>query len=87
APQGRLDTGTKSEFEKAIEPILLAGETNVTVDLSDLEYISSSGLRLLLILQKNAMQKKGTLNICNIKKGIMEVFNMTGFTAILHIQQ
>lgn len=82
---GRLDTNSSPAFEKAITPIL-AGEAKVVkIDCSALDYISSSGLRLFLMLQKNINQKKGSLSLCGLSDSIKEIFNVTGFSAIFKI--
>lgn len=82
---GRLDTNTSPAFEKAITPILTGATKEVQVDCSALEYISSSGLRLFLMLQKNINQKKGTLRLCGLSDSIKEIFTVTGFSAIFKI--
>lgn len=82
---GRLDTNTSPAFEKAITPILTGATKEVKIDCSALDYISSSGLRLFLMLQKNINQKKGSLNLCGLSDSIKEIFNVTGFSAIFKI--
>jgi len=83
---GRLDTNTSPEFERAIEPITSGSVSHVAVECSALNYISSSGLRLFLMLQKNISQKKGTLILRGLSSDIKEIFNITGFSAIFTIE-
>lgn len=83
---GRLDTTTSPQFEQAIEPILKGEALKVKVDCSRLDYVSSSGLRLFLMLQKNIKAKKGSLRLCGLNPAIREVFNVTGFSAIFRIE-
>lgn len=81
---GRLDTTTAPLLEKTINENI--GETkNLVLDFSNLEYISSAGLRVLLAAQKK-MQKIGTMKVINVCDSVMEVFEITGFVDILTIE-
>lgn len=86
AISGRLDTNTSPELEKALEPVLFGDISHIIVDCNDLSYVSSSGLRLFLILQKNISAKKGSLSLRGLNPAIKEVFNITGFAAIFRIE-
>lgn len=59
----------------------------VTLNLKDLEYISSSGLRVILALYKSLKSKGGNLKIVNVSNTIMELFSMTGMSDYLDIEQ
>ena len=63
------------------------GVETVTLNLKDLEYISSSGLRVILALYKNLKSKGGNLKIVNVSNTIMELFSMTGMSDYLDIEQ
>ena len=81
---GRLDTITAPNLDKAINEEL--GDTkNLILDMQNLEYISSAGLRVLLGAQKK-MQKIGSMKVVNVCQAVMEVFEMTGFADILLIE-
>lgn len=84
---GQLDTLTATDFEKEIQSILTENALSVILDGNELTYVSSAGLRLLLTLQKGMTAKGGTLRLRNIKEDIMEIFNITGFSSILTIEQ
>jgi len=75
---GRLDTITSPELEAAINESL-AGVEKLKLDFSNLEYISSSGLRVLLYAYKK-MGKHGELTVCNANATIQEIFELTGFS-------
>jgi anti-sigma B factor antagonist len=81
---GRLDTVTAPTLEKTIQEEIGNLKTLI-LDMKDLEYISSAGLRVLLSAQKN-MQKIGTMKVVNVSEAVMEVFDITGFTDILTIE-
>ncbi|MBR3504781.1 MAG: STAS domain-containing protein [Clostridia bacterium] len=81
---GRLDTTTAPELENELKASL-AGVTELTLDLKELEYISSAGLRVLLSAHKS-MQAKGGMKVTNVNEIVAEVFDVTGFTDILTIE-
>lgn len=81
---GRLDTSTAPVLDKTIVENV-AEETNLVLDLKELAYISSAGLRVLLSAQKR-MQKHGSMKLKNVCEEVMEVFEMTGFADILEIE-
>ena len=78
---GRLDAVTAFQLDKDLSASL-ATVTDLTVDLADLEYISSAGLRMLLKTQKR-MDKQGAMRIRNIRENVREVLDMTGFSGFL----
>ena len=80
---GRLDTLTAPEFESKVEP-QLPGIKELVVDLKDLEYISSAGLRVLMGFVK-IMQAQGEMKVINPNEVVMDVFSLTGFDSILNI--
>ncbi len=81
---GRLDTTTAPALEEEIKASIL-GIEQLTFDLSDLEYISSAGLRVLLATQK-IMNDQGSMKVTSVNDTVMEVFEVTGFTDILTIE-
>ena len=78
---GRLDTTTAPVLDKTISENI-SKNTNLTLDLKGLEYISSAGLRVLLSAQKR-MQTSGSMKLRNVCEEVMDVFEMTGFADIL----
>lgn len=81
---GRLDTNTAPELSDEMGTSL-DGVTELIMDFSDLDYISSAGLRVLLSLQKT-MNKQGSMVVTGVNETIMEIFEITGFSDILDIQ-
>ena len=84
ALEGRLDTTTAPDLEKALRDSL-NGVTNLTLDFARLEYISSAGLRVLLSTHK-AMAGKGGMKVTHVNEIVNEVFEVTGFADILTIE-
>jgi anti-sigma B factor antagonist len=81
---GRLDTTTAPVLDKTISEDI-SENSDLTLDLKNLEYISSAGLRVLLSAQKR-MQKSGSMKLRNVCEEVMDVFEMTGFADILKIE-
>ncbi len=82
--EGRLDTTTSPDLESELKASF-EGLTDLVLDFSGLEYISSAGLRVLLMAQKT-MNRQGGMKIVNVCEDIMEVFEITGFQDILTIE-
>jgi len=79
---GRLDTVSAPEFEKKVAPVIAGEMKDIVLDCTALDYISSSGLRVFLTLQKNINAKQGKLTLKGIKDEIKEIFDMTGFSSL-----
>lgn len=82
--EGRLDTTTAPQLEAELTRSL-PGVTALTLDFGALEYISSAGLRVLLMAQK-VMNKQGSMVVRNVNDTINEVFEITGFSDILTVE-
>ena len=85
ALEGRMDSATAPGFEKEIFQ-KLDGVTELVLD-SDLAYLSSAGLRVLLSCQKKMNAAKGSMVVKHVNEIIMEVFEATGFDSILTVEQ
>ncbi len=85
AVEGRLDTTTSPELEQTIND-RIADVTSLIFDFSNLEYISSSGLRVLLKAQKK-MTTVGEMKVLHPNELVTEVFEVTGFCDILTIEK
>lgn len=81
---GRLDTTTAPTLEEELKGSL-DGVKDLVIDFKDLEYISSAGLRVLLVLQR-IMSKQGTMRVIDVNETVMEIFEVTGFSDILTIE-
>ncbi len=82
--EGRLDTITSPELEKVINE--LPSEISVLIlDLKKLTYVSSAGLRVLLVAQKK-MNHLGSMKLTGVCADVMDVLEMTGFADILVIE-
>ena len=82
--EGRLDTTTAPELEKELDSSL-EGVKELILDMEDLRYLSSAGLRVILAAQKR-MNRQGSMKVVHVCSEIMEVFKITGFVDILTIE-
>jgi len=82
--EGRLDTTTAPLLQQTLIPAF-DNAKEVTLDFKKLAYISSAGLRILLLGQKKAKAKNASMSLCNVSAEIMEIFDITGFSNILTV--
>ena len=82
--EGRLDTTTSPKLEEELMGSV-DGVTCLVMDLEELEYISSAGLRVFLAMQK-IMNKQGEMICKNVNETVMDVFEVTGFSDVLTIE-
>ena len=82
---GRMDATTTPEFESAARALLAQGKNRVIVDMANLEYISSAGLRGILGLVKSIKAASGRLAFCSLQPMAAEVFRISGFNAMLTV--
>jgi len=82
-PIGRIDVTSTPELEREVNSEINS-ITYLTVDMSEVEYISSVGLRALLSFQKQ-ISPKGEMKIANVKPEVLEIFKMVGFDKVLNI--
>ena len=84
---GRLDAVSAVEADKEFNKILENDKNKLLIDLKGLEYISSAGLRVLLVVAKRIQQKGGKVTLCNLVENVKEVFEISGFSSIFKIFQ
>lgn len=84
--EGRLDTVTSPELENMLAPYFETQGIDFILDFNKLEYISSAGLRVVLMAYKKFTAQGGHMVIKNVCKEVRSVFDMTGFSRILTIE-
>lgn len=82
---GRLDAYSASDVETKLNSMIDAAQVQLVVSLEKLEYISSSGLRVLLAGLKKARKQQGDVRLACLKPYIKEVFDIAGFTQLFNI--
>lgn len=83
---GRIDTTNAEQFQKDIEPLMTTDARSIVMDCTEMEYTSSQGLRIILMLQKNATARGAKLVLRGMKPQVREVFDITGFSNIICIE-
>lgn len=83
---GRLDTGTSKDAESVINDLLDEGHSKLIFNLAQVDYVSSSGLRVFLVTAKKLSAKKGKLKICQPNDVVREILDISGFSTILDVR-
>ena len=82
---GRLDAYAANDVERELEPLLADERVHLILNLAELEYISSSGLRVMLIALKKAKKQKGDVRLASLQPYVKEVFDIAGFTQLFKL--
>ena len=85
--KGKMDTVSAPEFEKKLAEWIEEGENNFVIDLAELDYISSSGLRCILATAKKLKAKDGQIFLSSLQDVVKEVFDISGFSTIIPISE
>ena len=83
--KGRLDTNASMDFEQQVEEAIKFSKKNMILDFSELDYICSSGLRVIIQAAKKLKTLQGEVVLCCMEDYIMEVFEISGFDSFLKI--
>ncbi len=82
---GRIDAATAPILERSVRKAIAEGSHHIIVDLHDVTFLSSSGLRALLLLARELRRKGGDLVLCSLQPQVAEVFRLTGFDQIFRL--
>lgn len=82
---GRIDTTTAERFQQEMAPLMALECPDIELDCTEMDYTSSQGLRLFLMLQKNVSAKGGKLVMTGMQPQVKRVFDITGFSNIIKI--
>lgn len=85
ALSGRLDATSAEPFQQQLLRSIESGETAILLDLLELEYVSSAGLRALLVAARHLQDKGGRLKACSASGEVREVLQMTGFDSFVPV--
>lgn len=83
-PEGRIDSSAATSFYEAMTAVIDDGDDRVIVDCSDVVFVSSAGLRALLMVAKS-VNPRATFSLCSIRPSVRQVFDVSGFSRILTI--
>ncbi len=84
-PSGRLDANNSAQFEKDMLEVLDRSPHGMVMDFSELGYVSSAGLRVVLLAAKKVKAAGGTFVLCGLSPSVSEVFKISGFLSILTV--
>jgi len=85
APTGRIDTTTVAALDARLTPLLAGAKPRLVVDFSGVEYISSAGLRVLLVAARRVQVSGGRLALCGMGGPVSQVFQLAGFLPLFTI--
>ncbi len=83
--EGNLDTNTSHDAEVELNQLLKQGAKKILVNFENLDYISSAGLRILLVTAKQLKSTDGDFRLCNLNGTVLEIFDISGFSTILNV--
>ena len=84
--QGQVNSSNAATVESEVLAVVQGGAKNVLLNMTELSYISSAGLRVVLVLAKRLKQDGGQLVLCAMQPHVREVFDISGFLAILNVE-
>jgi anti-anti-sigma factor len=85
SPRMRLDTGTAPDAQRQLSALLDRGVRQIVVDFSEVAYVASAGLRVLLSTAKRIRASGGELRVCCLNETVREVFDISGFSELLPV--
>jgi anti-anti-sigma factor len=86
APIGRIDSTTSDVLEQALARAFEAGERRMVIDFGGVSYISSAGLRVLLVMSKQLRAERGVLVLCAFGEPVRQVFDLAGFLPLFTVE-
>lgn len=85
APAGRVDSTTSDQLERHLSALVASGERRIVVDFSHVDYISSAGLRVMLVLAKRMKDARGAVALCAMGDPVRHVFELAGFMPLFAV--
>ena len=86
SPDGRIDAVSADELQQILDVQMNATAKRMVIDLTEVDYISSAGLRVMLSLAKRTKQHNGALVLCGMNPAVREVFALAGFLPLFAIE-
>ena len=82
---GKLDSNASADFEAHLQTLLDDGAERIIIDLAKVDFVTSSGLRVLLATAKRIKHLDGDLCVCDLNQTVREVFDISGFSTLLNV--
>lgn len=83
ALDGMLDTDSSAEFLRVMNDLIDKGERDILLDLADMIYVSSQGIRTFLAIIKTMIAKEGKLAFCNVRPAVKDILDMSGMSQVM----
>ena len=83
--KGRIDANTALEMEQKLNSLISEGHSSLIVDMQEVSYISSVGLKVLLVARKEMKMSNGEFELAGLQPQVTEIFDITGFTMLFKI--
>ena len=83
--KGRLDSVTSPPTQDRLLALVERGDTRLVLDLADLDYVSSAGLRVFMLVAKKIKSLNGRVVLCSLREPIREIFDIAGFSSLFPI--
>ena len=83
--QGRIDGSNAADFLASVEGVIDRNDTGVILDFGDLNYISSAGLRIILLIAKDLRQRSVKFAVCSLSRSVEQIFMISGFDQIIDL--
>lgn len=83
--RGRLDSATSGSFAQRLDHLASAPEARMVVDFSGVDFVSSAGLRAVLLVVKKVKSANGAVALCAVQAPVLEVLDITGFASMIDI--
>ncbi len=83
--EGRIDGANAREFQDALDAAIDSSERAVVLDLEEVSYISSAGLRVILLTAKSLQKQDAKFAVCSLSESIREIFEISGFDQIIAV--
>ena len=83
--EGRVDGANALEFHEALETAISPDDTGMVLDFEGISYISSAGLRVVLLVAKTLQKQKAKMAVCSLSESIREIFEISGFDKIIPV--
>ncbi|HIJ62043.1 MAG TPA: STAS domain-containing protein [Rhodospirillaceae bacterium] len=86
SPRGRIDSNTAPDFEEAFMPLAKDGAIDIRLDFSDVAFLSSAGLRVIVMASKALKTRGQKLSILSVPANVLEVLTISGLTTFIDVQ-
>ena len=85
--EGRVDGTNAMDFQSALEAAIQPSDQGVILDMKELQYISSAGLRVILLIAKSLQKQSAKLMGCSLSESVREIFAISGFDKIVPVHE